>query len=134
MDVTLEVVIPGLVALALTVLVAGWVIWQVLNIGRPEQSLLIIVLKAAGVLWLFRAGCFLYLLHGGQSPYSIAGIIAVVISFYPEGALLPNLVRTGFSGAVWQTVAYVGVLMVGSLSIVAAMAGMIVAINSFTMQ
>jgi hypothetical protein len=74
----------------------------------------------------------LYALYSGQSPYSIAGIIAVLISFYPEGALLPNLLPTNFSGSVWPTVVYIGVLMGGSLLIVAAMAGIVVAINFLT--
>lgn len=59
LDSTSEIVIPGLIALALTVAVAAWVTWQLLSIGRRGRPFT--VLKAAGALSLFRIGALLVL-------------------------------------------------------------------------
>jgi hypothetical protein len=129
---TASELIPALAAAAIIFSVAAFVTWQLLDVGKRGRPFLLPVLKATAVLSLLRIGAFLSLLYIDLHPQPIVAFMAIRVSIYPEGALLSRLLPNSGWEAGRAAVIYIVALVIGSLLLITAIAGLVAGLNRLT--
>jgi len=107
------------IALGLLIVVFGYVLLILMQAGEPGKRFITIVLKAGGVLALFRLCCLWYLALFAKSPWDGWSFYSTIVVSYPEALLLKGLPDLGTSSRVADAALYSVILTLTTFALVA---------------
>lgn len=107
------------IALGLLIAVCCYVLLILLQAGEPEKRFSTIVLRAGGVLAVFRLCCLWYLALFAKSAWEGWSFYSMIVVSYPEGFILRGLPDLGTSSRVADAAIYSVILTLTTFALVA---------------